>query len=229
MVCACAMLCWLNCLIKLLGYLGLVRFGFEFYLFFFQKFLAKERKGIELRNKYGEDSWAIITGSTDGIGLGFAKYLAAKGFNLVCISRNGEKLARREKEIREYAKETKDLKILNIVKDFAQSYDPAFFDDIREQVKDLDVSMLINNVGVLFEDKVKVLPQTYQQIIDHIVINCCSQVGMFKTIWPQMKARNQSGARAGKDPKKCAVIDLSSPSGKVPFFNFSSINAHNFA
>lgn len=42
--------------------------------------------------RYGKDSWAVVTGSSDGIGLAAAKHLAAKGFNIVLIARNLEKL-----------------------------------------------------------------------------------------------------------------------------------------
>ena len=41
---------------------------------------------------YGPDSWAVVTGATDGIGLGTAKYLAYRGFNIVLVSRTLSKL-----------------------------------------------------------------------------------------------------------------------------------------
>ena len=37
--------------------------------------------------------WAVVTGATDGIGFEFARQLARKGYNLMMISRNEEKLA----------------------------------------------------------------------------------------------------------------------------------------
>src|SRR5699024_9843612 len=40
----------------------------------------------------GPDSWAIITGSTDGIGLAYAKAMARKGYCLLLLSRNPQKL-----------------------------------------------------------------------------------------------------------------------------------------
>ena len=42
--------------------------------------------------RYGKDSWAVITGATDGIGKAAAMYCAAEGFNVVLISRTLAKL-----------------------------------------------------------------------------------------------------------------------------------------
>ena len=75
------------CLITTLGWLGLMRVIYELVNFVIYTVLPKKRK--DLLETYGAGSYAIVTGSTDGIGLGFAKYLAESGFNLVCISRNG--------------------------------------------------------------------------------------------------------------------------------------------
>jgi len=49
--------------------------------------------------RYGENSWAVITGSTDGIGKASAMHLARLGFNIVLISRSAEKLSAVAKEI----------------------------------------------------------------------------------------------------------------------------------
>ena len=38
------------------------------------------------------ESWAIVTGATDGIGLGFCNVLASQGINIVLISRDQTKL-----------------------------------------------------------------------------------------------------------------------------------------
>ena len=42
---------------------------------------------------YGIGSWALVTACTDGIGQGFADSLAKKGFNIVQVGRNIEKLS----------------------------------------------------------------------------------------------------------------------------------------
>jgi 17beta-estradiol 17-dehydrogenase / very-long-chain 3-oxoacyl-CoA reductase len=42
--------------------------------------------------RYGAESWAIVTGCTDGIGKQLALQLAERGFHIVLISRNLNKL-----------------------------------------------------------------------------------------------------------------------------------------
>ena len=51
--------------------------------------------------RYGVDSWAVVTGSTDGIGKACAKHLASQGFNIVLVARNLEKLNATAKELQE--------------------------------------------------------------------------------------------------------------------------------
>lgn len=41
---------------------------------------------------YGKYSWVVITGGTDGIGLGFCEVFAELGFNICIIARNEKKL-----------------------------------------------------------------------------------------------------------------------------------------
>lgn len=49
-----------------------------------------------IRDSYGENCWAVVTGATDGIGLGFCEELAAFGINICLVSRNATKLAKTE-------------------------------------------------------------------------------------------------------------------------------------
>ena len=46
----------------------------------------------DLKKRYGENSWAVITGSTSGIGAAFASQLAQQNFNLILVSRSTAKL-----------------------------------------------------------------------------------------------------------------------------------------
>ena len=60
--------------------------------------------------RYGENSWAVVTGATDGIGKAATIYLAKQGFNVVLISRTLSKLETVAKEVKSLAKESgKDI------------------------------------------------------------------------------------------------------------------------
>ena len=56
---------------------------------YYRKFL---RKPYNLLERYGKDSYVLVTGATDGIGKEFCNQFAKLGFNLILISRNLNKL-----------------------------------------------------------------------------------------------------------------------------------------
>lgn len=101
------------------------------------------RPGKNLK-KYG--SWAVVTGPTDGIGKGFAFQLAKKGLSLVLVARNPNKL----KEVCDsiQAKFSK-VQIKTVIVDFSGDLDQGVA-KIKEAVEDLDVGILINNVGMSY-------------------------------------------------------------------------------
>ena len=49
--------------------------------------------------RYGKDSWAVITGASDGIGKAVALELASRGFNIVLVARKITKLEEVAKQI----------------------------------------------------------------------------------------------------------------------------------
>ncbi|GER47315.1 very-long-chain 3-oxoacyl-CoA reductase-like protein At1g24470, partial [Striga asiatica] len=91
-------------------------------------------------------SWALVTGSTDGIGKAFAFKLAEKGLKLVLVSRDSGKLERISKEIKE-KNPLIDIIILEV--DFSGDA-LSWVGRIKEAIKGLDIGVLINNVGVTY-------------------------------------------------------------------------------
>jgi len=144
--------------------------------------------------------WAVVTGATDGIGKQYALQLAAKGLNIVLISRTKSKLEAVSKEILEkYPVETKE-----IVADFTQS---DIYEDIQKQLEDLDIGVLVNNVGVSYD-----FPQYLEQIsqplefVRNVVnVNMLSATGMTTSVLGGMKQR-----------KRGIIINLSSLSAFSP-------------
>lgn len=73
-------------------------------------------RSINLK-KYGEkDSWAVVTGGSDGIGFAIAQQLAREGFNICIIARNQEKMQAKLSEIEKNA----PVKTKCVVCDFGQ-------------------------------------------------------------------------------------------------------------
>ena len=109
------------------------------------RFLCKYRCQRSLINRCGKGSWAVVTGASYGIGLGFAQALATRGFNIVLIARGEEALRKLAEEL-----EVKHGILTRvIVFDFAragQDYE-GFYESLIRQFDDLDVSFVVNNVG----------------------------------------------------------------------------------
>ncbi|PIN26392.1 putative short chain-type dehydrogenase [Handroanthus impetiginosus] len=102
------------------------------------------RPGKNLK-EYG--SWALITGSTDGIGKSLAFELASKGLNLVLVGRNPLKLQLTSKEIQQ---KHDGVAIKTLVIDFASCRGEEIARIIEEEIKGVDVGILINNVGLAY-------------------------------------------------------------------------------
>jgi len=66
------------------------------------------------------NSWAVVTGGSDGIGLSICKKLAREGFNICIVSRTQSKI---EEKLIEITKECRDgdesFKTLCVVADFS--------------------------------------------------------------------------------------------------------------
>lgn len=80
-----------------------------------------------------------MTGSTDGIGKAYAKELAARGINLVLISRTLEKLEKTKNEI---LQECPTVEVKIIVTDFSKGKNA--FEKLTEQLKDVPIGILGN-------------------------------------------------------------------------------------
>ncbi|PVH84260.1 NAD(P)-binding protein [Cadophora sp. DSE1049] len=90
--------------------------------------------------------WALITGSSDGIGKSYASLLASKGFNIILHGRNPGKLETLRQSMQE-AHPDLDFRVL--VLDASKDGVDANREikDAVDSLKDLHVTVLINNVG----------------------------------------------------------------------------------
>ncbi|KAH8163171.1 hypothetical protein CIB48_g5064 [Xylaria polymorpha] len=91
----------------------------------------------------GHSAWALITGSSNGIGKCLAFELAGYGFNIVIHGRNPAKLETVRNELRAVYP---DIEVRVVVADASQCQ-AVDFDRIREQLADLHLTVLINCAG----------------------------------------------------------------------------------
>ena len=94
--------------------------------------------------------WALITGSSSGIGRDMSRYLYSLGYNLVIVARDENKLnelkINLEKDNRRETKETNKQKqeIIVISKDLSNKENCL---ELYEKTKNIKIDFLINNAG----------------------------------------------------------------------------------
>lgn len=126
--------------------------------------------------------WAVVTGSTDGLGFEFARQLAQKGYNLIMISRNEEKLLMKKELI---LKQFPSIQIEILAIDFQ-------YLDVYEKIekflqKYLDnIFILVNNVG-FFEIPGHFFYQESNEFHQRMMnVNVISTIRMTELILPKM-------------------------------------------
>lgn len=160
----------------------------------FWRYFLRPRKNLK---KYG--SWAIVTGCTDGIGKAIADEFALKGLNLVLISRTASKLEEQAKSLEStYKIQTRTLAI-----DF-NTQDRGIYAKIGEAIKDLEIGVLVNNVGASYDHAEYFLSLTPEKIEQLIRLNVYSTTEMTYLVLPKMVAR-----------KRGVIINVSSASSLV--------------
>ncbi|XP_077120387.1 17-beta-hydroxysteroid dehydrogenase type 3-like [Ranitomeya variabilis] len=151
--------------------------------------------------QYGR--WAVVTGATDGIGKAYALQLAKRGLDVVLISRTLEKLKRVASEIEKES----GRKIKYIQADFTKGSN--IYHTIQEELKSLDIGVLVNNVGMkISETATKFLdtPNLEKMLENMINCNILSAVQMTRLVLPQMVQR-----------QKGLIINISSEVGNRPY------------
>lgn len=141
--------------------------------FLWISFIAKDFQWFKTDSN--QQIWALITGSTDGIGLCYAKEMAKLGYNLILISRNEFKLNKTKEEIKE---KHINCEIITIALDFTRI---DIYEEIERKLKNLDeIHVLINNVGTAYPNS---CPEFFTQIPETMnFINCSINVNIFSCI-----------------------------------------------
>ncbi|XP_052898813.1 inactive hydroxysteroid dehydrogenase-like protein 1 [Anopheles moucheti] len=137
----------------------------------------------KLPQRYGK--WAVITGASDGIGKGYAHYLARKGMSIVLVARNEAKLAKVAAEIK--SKHGVEIKI--VVADFSKGLE--IYPLLQTALTPLDIGILVNNVGVTHGPPMYVDEVSQQMLWDLINVNVAAVTLMCNILVPAMKHRQR--------------------------------------
>ena len=173
------------------------------------------RRPHDLCDRYGAGSWCVVTGGSQGIGLGFAVEFAKLGFNVVLMSRSREHLEEARTEVLA-AGAAFDIQVRLVVIDFARGATAAFWSEqFAPAVADIDVSVLVNNVGINETDRFECIDP--QRLLDFVAVNCTSQLLATRTLIARMSRRWPA--------RRSAVISLSSVAGQRPLLYLAAYSA----
>jgi len=160
--------------------------------------------GVSLK-KFGakKGAWAVVTGASDGIGREFAIQLAKAGFNILLAARNQAKLDAVVDEIIKTCGGN-GVQTKTFVVDFARA-DDARWEALLEELKPIEVGVLVNNVGVSHEIPADFVDTSPEELASIINVNVTATLRITSLIAPAMASR-----------KKGLILNMGSFAGAAP-------------
>ncbi len=131
----------------------------------------------------GEFGTALITGASAGIGAVYADRLAHRGFDLILVARDHDKLNAQATKIHQ---ET-GRKVTVIAADLNEKYDVGCVEEILRS--DPDIAILVNNAGV--GSTAKLLDADIERMEAMIGLNVLAMTRLTYAIVPRFVARNR--------------------------------------
>jgi len=103
-----------------------------------------------------------------------------------------------------------EVEVMKVITDFRNCQKEGFFEAINSELSRLDVSMLVNNVGIIFGGKF--IDQSEKEVQDMFNVNMITPILLTKKLLPKMLNRGS----------KSAVITVSDNEGLNSYQDFSN-------
>lgn len=132
--------------------------------------------------RYGP--WAIVTGASQGIGEGFARQLAARGYHVVLVSRRPERLETLAGEL----SSSFGIQTRTVGADLSE---PGAGTKVLEAVSDLDVGLLISNAGAAHMGGF--LQNRVEDLSADLHLNALSHLELAHAFGSRLAAQGRSG------------------------------------
>lgn len=137
----------------------------------------------DILTKNNINTWVIITGGSEGIGLELSKIYAKQGMNIVLIARDINKLENARNEILSLYSNI-EVKIFSLDASKCNEND---YKNFKEFIENDHISILVNNVGVHNDIPEYVVNMKSHEVRRIINVNCTFQVEFTSLIIPLLR------------------------------------------
>ena len=142
------------------------------------------------------EGWAVVTGASAGIGMEFARAIAAHGVSQILVARRKERL----EELAQALEKEHGIQCRCVAQDLAAD---RAVEHVVTAVGDTPVGILVNNAGFGYGGHFET--RDAERLANMVALNCSAPVLLSRAFLPQMLAR-----------KRGAIIMVSSVLGLVP-------------
>lgn len=177
-----------DCMWSAIFYIGLVRLllFYSSVAHFINKFFIRKR--LNLIKRYGDGSYALVTGGANGIGLEYAIQLAEAGFNIIILDLSDELLEKAKEKILEKAPKAD---VVTKVRNLCEMTKQEHYEEFMDEVKEYDISVLVNNAGVA--DYHQFHETTPASVSRTIQVNAIAVLGFTRMFYTRFMNREKKG------------------------------------
>jgi len=173
-----------------------------------------------LKKLYGSSSqgtWAVVTGSSSGIGVHFARQLASHGFNIVLVARRKDKLEEVSKAIQQDFPSVKTSVVCCDLMKLGQADHlcETFLQNIDSAIENGEIGVLVANAGNSdlarhFTD------HSLERNRDMLNLNTLGNLALIQTLMPRL---------IRKDSRSC-IVTVGALSAVTPLPGFATSSAN---